>query len=539
MHQAAQPLVKPAFKMLECFLSKGTFALEDILQAYQKLSSRAPADLPKHHVMNKDVLWDSLVSDIFQWMSLPDTASAAGKLFVVLLLEMKSVAQSEERQDLSVNWQRWIVDGLAKHPDSLENIKNYLFPPLFKADKPRSLQFLKELSGEQSIESIGDHNSDSHSLLLLAAMEVGKKLGLVDELGKFNHLEYTHPFGFYLLVVDVLPAKKTRKAAAKSQSYVLLPTAAVGELLKHRDSKVRSSAFSVLILSLSSAKPFSEDTIRVLKENLYTLHADTDAKSRNELFTNSKYMLERLKGAMALLNRELQSQLRSVAVSKNNHDAEPTAPVGSDDAQTSSTVLEYHREFLMWYIDFLQQQVVSTASYQRHISALRSIQLLLKSGLQPSTASVEQKPSQVSDSVWPEQVDLFSETLTRLLLDLLVDPFEEVRNASFEILRQAPAAKFGERMATPYGHLPELLVGLLERAMKASQASGRADIADGVAHVSILCHLTLQSAADALNSFSERISQLEQTIVKASHDVSTAAEDRAPIHAELASIRYV
>ena len=38
-HQAAQTLVKPAFKSLECFLGKGTISTAELINAYEKKSS--------------------------------------------------------------------------------------------------------------------------------------------------------------------------------------------------------------------------------------------------------------------------------------------------------------------------------------------------------------------------------------------------------------------------------------------------------------------------------------------------------------------
>jgi hypothetical protein len=189
-HESAQPLVKPAFKALECFISKRTVLVGELREAYDRRIYanelvRAQDDLKASTESN--TTWDLIVSDIFDWMTLPDTSPAAGKLLVTIFQELRKLSHSE---DLSLQssthssvWQRWIRGGLEKHPSSLENIKNYLFPPLFKFDRAGSIEFLEALSQEKSIDSFHTHELDSQSFLLLSAMEVGKKLGLVDDPG--------------------------------------------------------------------------------------------------------------------------------------------------------------------------------------------------------------------------------------------------------------------------------------------------------------------------------------------------------------------
>lgn len=184
-HQSAQPLVKPAFKMLEYFLSKGTFDLSELFEVYSHVCGNGDLTLSSAQETQNDIQWDRFVSDVFEWMSLPDTASAAGKLLVSLFGALKTspIGKSEISRSYSAYWQRWIQQGLGKHPESLENVKNYLFPPLFKLDRLGSLEFLRNLSEHNPIDSIGSQKIDSHAPLLLSAMEVGKKLGLVDDPG--------------------------------------------------------------------------------------------------------------------------------------------------------------------------------------------------------------------------------------------------------------------------------------------------------------------------------------------------------------------
>jgi len=188
-HQSAQPFVKLSFKVLECFLSKDTISVRDMTEVYGGnafLESRM--EFKRHlQTFHDPNLWHSFVYAVFEWMSLPDTSPSAGKLLVTLFQKLRVVSMENESSDgeaYTILWQRWIRLGLTRHPDSLDNIKNYLFPSLFKLDKMGSLKFLQNLALESHLEDLKSQESNAQAFLLLSAMEVGKKSGLVDESSK-------------------------------------------------------------------------------------------------------------------------------------------------------------------------------------------------------------------------------------------------------------------------------------------------------------------------------------------------------------------
>lgn len=183
-HQAAQPLVKPAFKALDLFLNKRTLLPQEVIEAYDKsIFPRSSANNPESEGL---VSWDRFISGIFDWMTLPDISPAAGKCLVTLFGQVKSTP-SNYIPDSTLLWQRWIRNGLDKDPSSLENVKNYLFPPLFKSDRPGSILFLEDLNRQKPLSDLKTMRElNAHSLLQLAAMEAGKKAGLVEELGNIH-----------------------------------------------------------------------------------------------------------------------------------------------------------------------------------------------------------------------------------------------------------------------------------------------------------------------------------------------------------------
>lgn len=180
-HQAAQPLVKPAFKALECFLSKRTISTQELIGVYKHLNRRAASSMRSDDLTELDAAWDSFFGGVFEWMTLADVSPAAGKFLVTVFRELRNCSVETSSKHLTLSWQRWIREGLKIQPEALENVKNYLFPPLFKLDRAGSLIFLEELNTQSSVWNMCNENFDAQSLLQLAAIEVGKKSGLIEE----------------------------------------------------------------------------------------------------------------------------------------------------------------------------------------------------------------------------------------------------------------------------------------------------------------------------------------------------------------------
>lgn len=182
-HQASQPLVKPAFKILEHLIGKGTIHIDDLAASRKHSTQEVVASTRSDTGVSPSSTLDGIVSETFQWMNLQDVSPSAGK-FLVSLFKVSKNATTGDRSDAAKSdtrlWQKWISEGLSKNPDALENVKNYLFPPLFKLDRAGSLVFLQALNQKGPLDMEGQ-DMESQSLVQLSAIEVGKKAGLVED----------------------------------------------------------------------------------------------------------------------------------------------------------------------------------------------------------------------------------------------------------------------------------------------------------------------------------------------------------------------
>lgn len=306
------------------------------------------------------------------------------------------------------------------------------------------------------------------------------------------------------------------------------------------------------------------------------LYCDSDAKFRNEVLSNTKHMIERLRGATAFLVRETESisfQLR------------PERPLPPQERQMAQQALEQatellqsHVSFIEWYIDFILGELIPTSSYQRHITALKALSLLLRSGiLKPSSGT---PPERIADNstVWPYMIEFFNPMSMRLLLDLLMDPFEDVRSSAASILRLTSSDDFtaneavtearadvkspqtansaqslvtagqnafiarlgvsceesslSVRSGKPLG----LLKDFVERAEAWSKKTGRADYSDGVARSTSLLFGLLSSINEQTDLLAQLVEDLETKLSIAENDLAQAVLD-APVHGNFAALR--
>ncbi|CAL3968679.1 unnamed protein product [Diplocarpon coronariae] len=508
-HQDAQPLVKPAFKSLESLMSKGTINAKDLLDAYPSttLLAQEVSVEQENGVQSRlraasveTSAWDGFFSAMFEWMTFPDISPAAGKFLVTIFRDLRTTSGNVKKGPSDTPpWQRWIRRGLGKHPEALENVKNYLLTPLFKFDKVGSLAFLEDLNKHNNTRSMNYQEMGAHSLLQLAAMETGKKAGLVEEPDTIQF----------------------QKASKKTSHVIILKEETIGALLTHESDTVRSVAFSVLVSSLSTVRPFSKAALVILRSNMHVLYSDTDAKFRNEIMSSTKHMIERLRGATSILVREVKNLYFE---GKGGHDLPETQKQEWRQRQEAvKDMLFKHEEFIYWYIEFLLLELIPTASYQRHITSLKAISVLLRSGILKNATT----PAKASGNNTLTSPTSFQ----RVFSGIQLQPGIESETADRD---QAPTANGESHAQSPLRLLEEFIA----RAEELSKQTGRADHADGLARSYELFY-TLQTSSKArMDVLYKLVQDLEGRVQIAERSLSQAVFD-APIHGAFAALTFV
>jgi len=326
-----------------------------------------------------------------------------------------------------------------------------------------------------------------------------------------------------------------QKVSKKSTGIVVLQEDVIGSLLTHASDTVRSLAFSVLVSSPSSTRPFSLMALDILKSNMGILYADTDAKFRNEVLSHTKHMIERLRGAIAFLMRDIGNIHLSL-----NSDQISSAPLDQHRnlLDSATELLRGHKAFVRWLVEFLTGELIPTSSYQRHITALKAVSILLRSGILEQHLVASPAQTGGNPTIWPYSIKFFTQGTLRLLLDLLMDPFEDVRSIAAVVLKLATPSVF--ELGSHLGHIRHRSLGLLmdfiERAKDVSKRTGRADYADGVARSYELLFSLLSSAETRIGLFEDLVDDLELKVEIAEQDLTKAVLN-APIHGSFAALK--
>ena len=360
-----------------------------------------------------------------------------------------------------------------------------------------------------------------------------------------------------------------------STKPVVLEEAAIGDLLNHASDTVRSLAFSVIVSSASPIRPFSALALNILHTHIAVLFADTDAKFRNEVLSNSRHMIERLRGATAYLTRELD---RNTFLFSLDYSARRVPQKGtSNPLDHISALLAVHEKFVQWYIEFLSGEMIPTASYQRHITALKATTSLLRSGILETESAVPSLKTSDNATIWPFSIHFFIPRTMRLIMDLLMDPFEDVRANATVVLKLASrydfslenfsesskdaSAKFLQLDAAlkkiPTRHQPKLqqfakstsvsnadhgstkpqvLLDFIDRAQVIAKRTGRADYGDGVARSYEILYGLSSCIEDRLTLIESLVSQLELKVEVAEKNLAVAVLE-APVHSSFAALK--
>jgi hypothetical protein len=203
------------------------------------------------------------------------------------------------------------------------------------------------------------------------------------------------------------------------------------------------------------------------------------------------------------------------------------------DPREAEAVLHRHVAFLKWYTEFLKGELIPTASYQRHITALKALLPVLKLGKHAS-GSDESLDMETARSIFTDPTSI------RLLLDLLLDPFDDVRETAMGILLMVPQdfmiqpiEAFGENRT-----LVDALAEFCNKAVELASRTGRADHGNGAARAQGLLCSWLGTKESRMSLVQDKVAQLEAKLAKARQDLGRSAMEDS-VHGDFAALGYM
>ncbi|KAK1971837.1 hypothetical protein LY78DRAFT_688694 [Colletotrichum sublineola] len=510
--QSTKPLLKSSLKAMDHFASKSVFTVDDIAASYRRTQPSCS--------WGSDIeLWQDFFGQMLDWMTMHYVCPTAGKFIVTIFRtlrqrSMKSPQAAADGQFSVEAWLRWVQAAISKTPSLLEGIKTYVFLPLFRDERKDSVQILEQVNSMWSASGSAASELDTLAQLNLAVLEVGKKVGMVEEPGAIYREE---------------------------SSSVVLEESVLERVLSHPSHELRSLALSLIIASPSTTRPYSPVALRLLQAHLPTYFSESDAKFRMEVLSKLKDMFKRNRGAIFILTKSLARLKAFDGAAAAANGAPKPAPKAPKQPNHRTNILfwpedklreslKQHVEFLAWYIGFLRSELIPTASFQRHFTSLRAIAFILK--LEADLAKT-----------WETEDDealffnLFEDKWTRTLLDLIMDPFDDVRENSTSVLKSLFADKRFKCLVGTQG-VSHTLEEFLLRAEDIARRTARADHADGVARTNELLFRFYHGRDAQIEHISKLVDLLESKLTLAEGDLGNAVLE-APVHGYFASLRYI
>ncbi|CAI6334384.1 unnamed protein product [Periconia digitata] len=528
--------VKPALQGLSHFLQKSVVTPSQLVESYADLLKRSPLKASNAQTAS----FQSLFKTFLAWIVHHDTSLSAGHVIRNFLAQYRQSLQTvnPDAEEKSIAfWIEPVVETLRVWSDRKQEFKTHVFPYCFQPHMKEYLQFLNYLQFDRYVASTSSLPSQLKSLslvensqangspeefrLLLAAIETGKELGIVKD-------------------VDY----RLSNSIEVHQNTISIPDSIFGGWLSHPEPEVRLAGLYLCVVSSAATRPVTGGVFSALKKNIIHLHADSDANFRRELLSYVQKLFDRLRGSTATLARQA-AKTKTSGSERLPFPKEATEASSSSHASQSQDPLLDSLRFITWYLRVLEWDLRLEASYQRRITAVRALIVVLKSGIDPRVPRHLLSKGAQSQLSWVHGLSIPNPTLFRSLLDLMLDPFDDIRDASVSALQLCLEASPDAERKAALAKLP----GFINRAEAMMLRTGRADQADGVArayslYFSSSSQITgndsgLQSGLTTKFAILTHLNkQLKETLAIATENLSEAVNGR-PVHGTFAAISYI
>lgn len=307
--------------------------------------------------------------------------SSVGKCVFLIL---RHAYDDDHRNEWLKLWSSHVIKSL-KHPDLRKGIESYLLPNLFQVSKPATVQFL------QQVIDLGDIP------ILLSLLKVAQDSSILIE-----------PF----LEID----PNTNKP--------LVEVTELAHLLTVQDSSLRIAALQLLTLSPKLSKAIPTCVYHNVINSFDMIFMETDLEIRNELFSYLKRFISRIKDSSYALHRDATS------LTKKNY------AKFKDEVEGKLSSIEESKAFIINLLEHIEQNIMPGSPYARKEMAFRLLTTLIKSGVDSSVGKDFVEKSK--GVCFPYSLSIYTDSLVRLVIDNIMDSFEDVRKCSIQIISMCP-----------------------------------------------------------------------------------------------------
>nr|POE79897.1 uncharacterized protein CFP56_07963 [Quercus suber] len=473
-------LTRSAVSCLAQFLTKNVLSLDIVLEVFE----------PEPNDQN-----DELQRFLVQLLNLTHTgdfvSSICQLVTVVLDVHPSLVKPHAGTRAPGFLWVEPLAISFASISIDVPVLRVHILPVLFKRSFTGFEAFLSRLGFYSNEATKAAQGTEE---LLFASLLAGKDIGFVLETD--------------------------RPEVWSDGNAVHIPVRAITSYLSRASRTARLTGLALLVQSPTATKPLLGDALLALRTHLHHFMSDTDSNFRSEVSSLMQHLVDRVKSATVVLAR---------------HASRFASQGTSTDSQNKIDELQAHRDFLQWLLRDVEWNLRPTATYQRHISALRILTTVIRSGLDHNIDSNSLSKTAKREPRWAFHISVMTPNRCLLLLNLLTNPFDDVRQASANAL-----------LLTKGRYNSEDVRKALARAEVSMLATGRADHADGVAHLYRLLHErnTIDPDTAIMTGFSDenmlyKLIQMLETMLEVGRSNLQQAVEHYPMHGLLVSIRYL
>jgi len=535
--------IKVVIQVLEHFLSTC------IVDALEIVRATTPQQLEQNRahsttrVVNASAFVDTVQTftlSVLQWVQYPDCAPAVGRFLPTFFaslgdVEGQGVAHGSADRLLPL-WISPVKQALERQYSLLEVYENHVLPGLLRMSSANRIAFLSTLPLEEIQQGNGGKLTieDIQLCILVARIESITKLEPASR-DAIQKPKFTNGVERLQEGVEKLNAEGER---------IEIDAERLGmNLLEHSSPAVRISAFALLASSPLSTRLLPGETLSCLQRCIPFFQFEVSPKARNEFIALMKKLSVSLRGTMVSFIRDHQGSIRAYLVQTAG--LPPADPSNVEQrGHGFPKELQRHLSFQSWYIRFLVHELRPTASYQSHITALRILPSMLEGNLviQANPSKANEQSFKLSNEELPPSL------LLRPLLDLLLDPFDDVRQVAHMIIEIHISRSQMPPLPKPDGEADieaqncandgdvcdseSVLQTALKRAESKAAETGRANHADGLGRIYNLRYRSV----NAVSILDHLLYQLEGEVEVAKNDLLLAV-NTAPLHGHLIALR--
>ena len=310
-------------------------------------------------------------------------------------------------------------------------------------------------------------------------------------------------------------------------AYAIGNNIPVAQLLCHANREIRYRAFALLVNSSVITEPISAEILDAILANLAFLYGDSEANNRSDILSVTRRLIIRIR-----------------ASSRRRH-------TGAEQIQQKC------KTFMSSFVGFLEGELGPTCSYQRHISALKAIEMLIDSGLDSTLPPISATKLGNDQIEFDFAISLHSVAILSSILDLTMNAFQDVRASAASLLSGysthltftshatsevhvrgsgLDSSVFNEGIEPSYQVLN--ISTILRRAEKLAMRTHRADHADGLGRLYALQFAVAKRYSGQEEVLHSLISRVERRLIGEDVDVDFRAPLQGiPLHGILVGLR--